>query len=41
MELTASSVEFHAHADIDGSGTGAGAGGSGPAVQPVTTGEVL
>jgi ABC-2 type transport system ATP-binding protein len=40
MELTASSVEFHAHADIDGSGTGAGAG-SGPAVQPVTTGEVL
>jgi ABC-2 type transport system ATP-binding protein len=41
MELTASSVEFHAHADIDGSGTGAGAAGSGPAVQPVTTGEVL
>ena len=41
MELTASSVEFHAHADIDGSGTGAGATGSGPAVQPVTTGEVL
>jgi ABC-2 type transport system ATP-binding protein len=41
MELTASSVEFHAHADIDGSGTGAGADGSGPAVQPVTTGEVL
>jgi hypothetical protein len=40
MELTASSVEFHAHADIEGSGTGAGAG-SGPAVQPVTTGEVL
>jgi ABC-2 type transport system ATP-binding protein len=36
MELTASSVEFHAHAGIDGSGTG-----SGPAVQPVTTGEVL
>src|ERR1700728_995933 len=41
MELTASSVEFHAHAAIDGSGTGAGAGGPGPAVQPVTTGEVL
>jgi len=41
MELTASSVEFHAHADIDGSGTGAGSTGSGPAVQPVTTGEVL
>jgi ABC-2 type transport system ATP-binding protein len=41
MELTASSVEFHAHADIDGSGTGAGAAGSGPTVQPVTTGEVL
>jgi len=41
MELTASSVEFHAHADIDGSGTGAGATGSGPAAQPVTTGEVL
>ena len=41
MELTASSVEFHAHADIDGSGAGAGAAGSGPAVQPVTTGEVL
>jgi len=41
MELTASSVEFHAHADIDGSGTGAGATGSDPAVQPVTTGEVL
>ena len=41
MELTASSVEFHAHADIDGPGTGAGAAGSGPAVQPVTTGEVL
>src|ERR1700722_10743307 len=41
MELTASSVQFHAHADIDGSGTGAGATGSGPAVQPVTTGEVL
>jgi ABC-2 type transport system ATP-binding protein len=41
MELTASSVEFHAHADIDGSGTGAGVGGPGPAVQPVTTGEVL
>jgi ABC-2 type transport system ATP-binding protein len=36
MELTASSVEFHAHADIDGSGPGAG-----PAVEPVTTGEVL
>jgi ABC-2 type transport system ATP-binding protein len=41
MELTASSVEFHAHAGIDGSGTGAGAAGSGSAVQPVTTGEVL
>ena len=41
MELTASSVEFHAHAEIDGSGTGPGAAGSGPAAQPVTTGEVL
>jgi len=41
MELTASSVEFHAHADIDRSGTGPGAAGSGPAEQPVTTGEVL
>jgi ABC-2 type transport system ATP-binding protein len=41
MELTASSVEFHAHADIEGSGTGPGDAGSGPAAQPVTTGEVL
>jgi ABC-2 type transport system ATP-binding protein len=41
MELTASSVEFHAHAEIDASGTGPGAAGSGPAAQPVTTGEVL
>jgi ABC-2 type transport system ATP-binding protein len=37
MELTASSVEFHAHSGIDGSG----AGGHGAAAQPVTTGEVL
>jgi ABC-2 type transport system ATP-binding protein len=36
MELTASSVEFHASADIDGTVPGA----AGPA-QPVTTGEVL
>jgi ABC-2 type transport system ATP-binding protein len=36
MELTASSVEFHASTDIDGSG-----GGTGAAAQPVTTGEVL
>jgi ABC-2 type transport system ATP-binding protein len=41
MELTASSVEFHAHADIDGSGTGAGGPGTGGPAQPVTTGEVL
>src|SRR6267154_5709216 len=34
MELTASSVEFHAHAGIDGSETGPGAAGSGPAAQP-------
>ena len=46
MELTASSVEFHASAGVDGSGTGAaatGAGGPGSdgTAQPVTTGEVL
>jgi ABC-2 type transport system ATP-binding protein len=46
MELTASSVEFHASTGVDGSGTGAaatGAGEPGPegTAQPVTTGEVL
>ena len=41
MELTASSVEFHAHAGIDGSGTGAGGPEAGGTAQPVTSGEVL
>ena len=39
MELTASSVEFHASADIDGSGPGTP--GTGGIAQPVTSGEVL
>ena len=39
MELTASSVEFHASTDIDGSG--AGPGGGVPPQQPVATGEVI